>query len=1415
MTKSNNYYIGLDIGVGSVGWAVTDATDKYTLRKFNGKDMWGVRIFSEAETAENRRIQRSIRRRIKRTKSRKKKVNNFFKEKIEKVDSDFFTRLTEGRLHLEDKTTLCKYVLFADEDYTDKDFHKNYPTIYHLRKELIESKEPHDIRLVFLAIKHIIQNRGHFLIPGTLTKSEESEGYSSQNDLAVMLNQFKAAYSHYFNDAIEIDEKEFENVLNDKNIKNTEKRTRLSALIKYDPKDRDKSEIKIIKKRIDELCKLMIGGTGKLNVIFGEKIKTKLNDTLVEENKFGICFSKSDYEEKILPILEEMISDEIKMIKILQAFYNWQILNEIMNGEKYFSFAQVKKYEKHKDQLSVSPEKQPNLRSVFKKYLSPKDYKEFFNGQEIDGRNYSNYIGHAVVKGKKIKVHKCSKKDFYDALSAKLNNLKKSGIIEKGDEEIVDWLIEQSKEQKLLPLQRNKDNSFVPKQVHEAELIQILRNAETYLPFLAENDEDGISISEKIVKIFNFRIPYYVGPLGGKNDDPEHNHWLVRKEGKENEEITPWNFEEVVDLKKTNEKFIMRLINDCTYLRGEKVLPKESLLYTKYMVLEEINKIKILGEDISVELKKDMYQDLFSEGKKVTYKKMADYLRKYDKKYESIKIDSSMLGGIDQERTSQNFKATLSSLAVMKNIFGDNLSEDQIKMSEDIIKWSTVYDDDSQMLLEMVKENYGDILTEDQIKKIEYLSFKDWGNFSEKFLIGIPFMNTETGECYDNLLDCMWETNDNLQQILYGPYDLNEKINKLNSDKSNKSKEFSYDALVKDLITSPSNKRAIWQALQIVKEIVKCKKGNAAEKIFIEMARGGGDKERTQSRREKLTQLITASESPNKNELLEELKNTSDRDLKKRTIYLYFLQEGKCAYSGESVDLNALKQGNRKWDIDHIYPQSKIKDDSIYNNLVLTNKTINNDEKGDGPVPKKYQKKMRDTWERWRKSNFINSEKYYRLNRETSLTPEERAADFSNYQLVSTRQISKFVAEILAYLYPETKIVFVKASLVSDFRKDMGMLKCRDINDYHHAKDAYLNIVVGNAYYTQFTANPKNWFSKNTFNLKKMFKIDIKGAWKMPTENDKGTLNNVRNTMLQNDILYTEPSYCQKGEMYNATLQKKRSDDKKSKLLPLKKGLDPKKYGGYHTMKTSYFALIEMTDKKNNRVKSIVRVPIYVANMLKYNPNAFLEFCNDALELKNVEVIIPKIKMNSLITVDGFPMRIRGSSGTGNYGDKLVLKQNVQLVTSPETEETIRLVKKWEAKKKENGNLKIDTKYDKLDEESLDKAFAELIDLLKSERYANRPGNPYQKKVKSFVENNKFADLALEEKSNIIDKLLDVFSCEPSKTADLRAMGGEERAGKISKAINFNKNKVTLIDESVTGLFVIERAIKFERDVKQ
>lgn len=82
-----DYYLGLDIGTDSVGWAVTD--ENYQIIKRKGKALWGVRLFDSAQTAEERRSYRTARRRIERRKQRLSWLQEQFSCEVAKKDPGF------------------------------------------------------------------------------------------------------------------------------------------------------------------------------------------------------------------------------------------------------------------------------------------------------------------------------------------------------------------------------------------------------------------------------------------------------------------------------------------------------------------------------------------------------------------------------------------------------------------------------------------------------------------------------------------------------------------------------------------------------------------------------------------------------------------------------------------------------------------------------------------------------------------------------------------------------------------------------------------------------------------------------------------------------------------------------------------------------------------------------------------------------------------------------------------------------------------------------------------------------------------------------------------------------------------------------------------------------------------------------
>ncbi len=1360
MSENYLYYLGLDLGSNSVGWAVTD--EEYNILKRKGKALWGIRLFEQADTAAERRVKRAMRRRLDRRKQRINILQELFAEEMAKVDSSFYIRLNESRLHAEDKDEDIrdKFFLFNDDEFTDKEYHMQYPTVFHLRKELMDNEDVHDIRLVYLAIHHIIKNRGHFLIEGNINNAKSFTA-TFEKLIQVVKDELNIEIRSEL-------ENEFENILRNKRLAKSVKAKELTSLVDEDLKAYDKEEHKTKKAAVEQICKLIVGNSGDMKKLFGDDAE------LLEKKSFK--FSDNKYEEEIHDELEDKLPEKCYVIDVIKAVYDWNILVDILDGEENLSDAKVKQYNHHKENLAI-------LKRIMKKYCDTKTYKSFFN--DYKGKaNYVNYIGSVEKNGKKYSAKRCSTEDFYK----ELKNIIKDKKVDAADKRMYEALLEEIENQSLLPLQRSKDNGVIPNQVHKAELEKILENAKGYMPFLDEADENGVTIAEKVMSLFSFRVPYYIGPLSNRHIDEGANVWIERKkEGR----IYPWNFEEMVDKEASNQKFIERMTNKCTYLFGEDVVPKNSLIYSKYMVLNELNNLRIRGNKISVALKQELYSELFEKHTKVTGKMLLGYLKKDDDT-----LTAEDLSGFDKD-----FKSSLNSyLDFSKKVFGVAVADDKVKsMIENIIRWKTIYGDDNKMLKAVVKSKYKDDVDDEKLKNICKFRYSGWGNFSEKFLSGIEGTNKETGEIF-SIIKALWETNDNLMQLLSDRYTFKEEIDKYNADASGEITELTYESLFKDIYTSPMNKRTIWQTVQIAEEIKKVM-GCAPAKIFIEMARENESDEQKQRnkgkrnpRKEKLLELYAGCKRDAR-DWTKEISERDERDFNSTKLFLYYTQQGRCMYTGEPIDLDELMSSGSRWDRDHIYPQSKIKDDSL-DNLVLV-KRVDNAKKSNGILSPEIQSRMKSWWAALLKEGFISKKKYDRLTKAGEFSQEELGG-FISRQLVETRQSTKVVADLFKKLYTDTDIVYVKANLVSQFRHDnLKMLKSRRLNDYHHAKDAYLNIVVGNVYNTKFTNNPMRWLKDNyktNYSINRVFDFDVKKGdklvWKAPDKGSKtaGTIEKVRETMRKNNILYTEYTYCGKGQLFNETLAKKNT----GAMIRLKKDLDPEKYGGYTSPATSYFALIEFDGKKNERVKNIIGVPVYIANMLPDNPNAFEEYCEDIKGLKNVKVLREKIKKNSLIVAGGFPMRVRGE----NEKD-IMLKCNVQLVTDEETAEYIRLIEKYLDK---NTEYEISEKFDNLDDGKLNKIYDILCDKLNNTIYKGRPANKGSELIQY---REKFVALdSLRDKAKICDQILTMLRCDIATTADLRLIGGNPTVGSIK--VNKNtlcKGELVLVNQSVTGIF--------------
>lgn len=94
--SKNGYYIGVDIGTDSVGYAVTDRD--YSLCRFKGEPMIGATLFDKANQCADRRSHRTSRRRYDRRQMRVDLIQELFCTEMAKVDPNFFIQMNESYL---------------------------------------------------------------------------------------------------------------------------------------------------------------------------------------------------------------------------------------------------------------------------------------------------------------------------------------------------------------------------------------------------------------------------------------------------------------------------------------------------------------------------------------------------------------------------------------------------------------------------------------------------------------------------------------------------------------------------------------------------------------------------------------------------------------------------------------------------------------------------------------------------------------------------------------------------------------------------------------------------------------------------------------------------------------------------------------------------------------------------------------------------------------------------------------------------------------------------------------------------------------------------------------------------------------------------------------------------------------------
>lgn len=1316
------YYIGVDIGTNSVGWAVID--ENGNLLKKGKHHLWGSRLFDQAQTAQNRRNYRSSRRRYNKRRQRIGLLRLIMSDMVLEVDPSFFIRLEKTTfLDKEDKKAILKdnykmnYNLFCDEDYNDKKYFKDYPTIYHLRKKLCESDEKADPRLIYLALHHIVKYRGNFLYEGQELHLEPS---NKEEDLKILFNML----SKNNDTTYDISDEQIQFILKTvvENISKTAKVDECMSHLKLNSED---------KKIVKEFMRGLVGNKFNVSKLYMHE------DLQFDDEDLKLQFSDKSYEEKIMEY-ENVLEEKMEFIDLMQQFYSWIELSKIVGSDSQhasISGAMVNIYERHREDLKT-------LKEVMLK-IGKKEYDEMFKPTSKNVVNYYNYVNPVACSGDKTD-------GFY-------KYVKKA--IEKSDDSRKDEILQKIANETYMLKQTSKNNAYIPYQMQKDELIKILDHQEKYYPVLKEN-------RDKIISILEFRIPYYYGPLDGNKQFG----WLIKKKGKENERILPWNHQEIVDVQETAAQFIKKLTNYCTYLPIEKVMPQKSLTCSMYEVLSEVNKIRIDGKLLSIDTKNRLIEDLFFKRKTVKEKDLINWLKQ----------NQLTVGEITGYQKEKAFSSSLAPWIDFKEIF-DEINDSNYDLIEKIIEDLTIFNEGS-ILKERLKKAYN--LDQNKVKKIMKLKYSGWSRLSKKLINGIRADNKFGSSV--SILEVMKESHMALMEII-NDQDLGFKQIIEKENFKNETGSFEYED-IENLAGSPALKRGIWQTLQVIEEI-KNYMGHEPKNIYIEFAREEQEKVRTTTRVKKLKSIYNDIKNQldvHGKEVYSNLNKQDEKSSIEKRLYLYYTQLGKCMYSGESLDIDKLSD----YEIDHIFPRTLTSDDSL-DNLVLVKKKENQRKLDDLVLPLEIRNKMEVFWKKLYDNGLITQTKYYRLMRDEFR--RDQIDKFINRQLVETRQIIKHVANIIENHYEDTKVFTVRANLSHEFREKYGIYKNRNVNDFHHAHDAYIACIIGRYIQIRFPGlEAKYVYGQYMQNVKKT-KNNI------DKENHGFIINSMKYECIDEDtgeviwnperildyikcfnyrdVYITKKLDTNNRELFNVTIlpNDKNSEKGKTKAtIPVNKlRSNVRKYGGFSGLQSDIVAIEGKKGKKIDR--RLINLPILLRYVSIEDQCKYIMENNKYSDIK----IIKKIKKNQLIEIDG---------GLYYLSSATELVNAHQLILNNKENEIIFEIN--------NAMIKNDYSYFENREIEITKLYNLLCDKMK--KYYPKYKGIYEK---ILTKNIDFNILEIDLKCRVILEVLKILKAgaingnlkfEPYNMAD--------REGRLSKQ-SIHLDNTYFYDVSITGIY--------------
>ncbi|MDY3307866.1 MAG: Cas9 endonuclease PAM-interacting domain-containing protein, partial [Eubacteriales bacterium] len=299
-------------------------------------------------------------------------------------------------------------------------------------------------------------------------------------------------------------------------------------------------------------------------------------------------------------------------------------------------------------------------------------------------------------------------------------------------------------------------------------------------------------------------------------------------------------------------------------------------------------------------------------------------------------------------------------------------------------------------------------------------------------------------------------------------------------------------------------------------------------------------------------------------------------------------------------------------------------------------------------------------------------------------------------------------------------------------------------------------------------------------------------AWIGRRRDNEGSIATVRKMMKKNNILFTRMAKEVSGELFDINIVPK------GKAQAMIKSSDPRmtteKYGGYNKRSRAFFIVVEhRTDK------GIVRSfePVYLMHKAAFENNP-TDYCRSILGLTDPRVI-RKVKINSLLSLDGFRMHLSGANSETTLG----LKDANQLVLEHSMVGYIKKVIKFNGRNREAAKFRKPPEKPeryKITQEKNCEVYDAFVKKLQNPPYNAKQQTPLSWLLKI---REKFGQLNTIDQCKALEEILKCFECN-AVCGHLKEYGGNDGFGILTLGRNLSTLKncnFILIDQSVTGFF--------------